>query len=112
MLGLTIWMLPWYTLAFALLAFLPRWQFLIPGGVLAILFSIYQFRALAHEGSPGALTGLIIMAFLSVGFASGFLARAIALAGAARSRYLSPKFVIPVLYLTGIICFLSYTGVG
>ena len=111
LLGLFIWSLPWYALSFALLAFLPRWHWLLAGGLLALVFSLYQFDVLARQDSPGAGIGVIIMLFVSVGFTSGFLARSLVLIGKAINWRLSrPVVVLPFAFAAGIASFLSYSA--
>ena len=110
--AIAVWLFPWYSLGFALLAFLQRWYWLLVGGLLAFALTVSQFHAIAQDEAEGAEIGVVVMVFVATGLASGFLARAVVLVGIAQNwRCRRELVILPAVFITGYIGFLGYCAI-
>jgi hypothetical protein len=112
-LAATTWFLPWYMLGFVLLAFLPRWHWLLAGSALVLSLIIKSFHAPSQHDSGLDEIGDVVIIFLAGGLTSGFLARAMVLVGVARQwTPCRPLVVLPLVFVLGAAISVGYFALG
>src|SRR5688572_12087980 len=65
-----------YTIGFALLAFLPRWRWLLSAMASALVLCTWAFYDMSHADGPGVMVALPVAGMVALGFIAGFVARA------------------------------------
>ncbi|AIC28123.1 hypothetical protein IE4771_CH03029 [Rhizobium etli bv. mimosae str. IE4771] len=101
---------PAYAIGFLALCFWWRWWLLIPAGIVATVLAKIEFASVNSSDGPGVVFGIIIVVFLMIGAASGFVASGIVLVGRAnRWRALRAMYVLPTVFILG---FGSYFAVN
>jgi hypothetical protein len=91
---------PLYTVAFGLLAFLPRWRLLLAAAAISAGFCIWneQGRFRGEEALPDV--GAVFLFFVEMGFIAGFIACAFILSAKGLGwRPASRKLVLPIAFL-------------
>lgn len=96
----TFLLLP-YAVAFALLAFLPRWQWLVPVALAATSICTWVGQKVLMPGAPfGANLNGVLLITVGFGFTAGFIARAsLLIAQAYRPLWASPKLILPITFV-------------
>jgi hypothetical protein len=84
-----------YTAGFGLLAFLPRWRWLLLAAAAAAVFCIRIEQGMFNpeEAAAPDLDAVCLM-FAEMGLISGFITRALTL-----SRRASPKLILPITFI-------------
>ena len=81
-----------YAFGFVVLAFVPRWPWLIVASLAAGGICIWAYDDLSKADTIGAVFGLFVVMAAALGFASGFIARTIII-GARWSGRIVPQTV-------------------
>jgi hypothetical protein len=99
-----------YFVGFGLLAFLPRWRWLLPAGIGVALLCIGAIHhvLMMEDNERGAVLDALFLLALGFGFASGFIARALILSARAyRPRWDRPKLILPIAFFMTLFVFIS-----
>jgi len=100
-LALLVFFLPPYVGAFAMLAFLPRWRWLLPTAALAAAICFLVGRKLFMQDlrfGPGLEVMLVII--VGAGFTVGFIARAsLMIIQVYEPHWARPKLILPVTFV-------------
>jgi hypothetical protein len=100
-LAVLLFFLPSYAGAFGLLAFLPRWRWLLPAAALAAVACILVGRKLfMHEARFGPGLDVLLLITVGFGFTAGFIARAsLMIAQVYRPHWARPKLILPITFV-------------
>ncbi|MBX5195723.1 hypothetical protein HJB82_10345 [Rhizobium sp. NZLR10] len=91
-----------YAIGFIALCFWWRWWLLLPAGVVAAVLAKIEYASVNASDGAGAAFGIILVVFMMIGAASGFVASGLVLIGrATRSRALRAIYVLPVVFILG-----------
>jgi hypothetical protein len=95
-----VFFLPPYAGAFGLLAFLPRWRWLLPAALLAAVACILVGRKLSMQDARfGPGLDVLLLITIGFGFIAGFVARALLLITRAyRPLWARPKLILPITF--------------
>jgi len=94
---------PPYAIGFLALCFWRRWWLLIPAGIVASVLAKIEFTSVNASDGAGVAFGIILVVFLMIGAASGFVASGLVLIGrASRWRVLRAVYVLPVVFMLGL----------
>jgi hypothetical protein len=108
-LALLVFFLPPYAGAFGLLAFLPRWRWLLPAAALAAVACILVGRKLSmHEARFGPGLDVLLLITVGFGFTAGFIARAsLLIAQAYRPHWARPNLILPIAFVATPLVFVG-----
>ncbi|MGO8316031.1 hypothetical protein ACC848_05685 [Rhizobium johnstonii] len=101
---------PAYAIGFLSLCFWWRWWLLLPVGIVAAVLAKIEFASVNASDGAGAAFGIILVVFLMIGAASGFVASGLVLIGrTARLRVLRAVYVLPAVFILGFGSFFAVT---
>lgn len=98
-------LLAFYAVPFVALAFMPRWQFLLPAALLAALGWARMLADARDADGPGSMLAMPIAVAVGVGLIAGFLGRfAILIARAVDSPWVERPLTPPLILASSFFC--------
>ncbi len=101
---------PPYAIGFLALCFWWRWWLLVPAGLAAAVLAKIEYASVNASDGAGVAFGIILLVFVMIGAASGFVASGLVLIGRkTRLRGLRAVYVLPVVFILGFGSFFAVT---
>lgn len=99
-----------YAIGFLALCFWWRWWLLIPAGIVAAVLAKFEYASVNASDGAGAAFGIILVVFLMIGAASGFVTSGIVLIGrTTRLEALRAVYVLPAVFILGFGSYFAVT---
>lgn len=103
---------PAYAIGFLALCFWWRWWLLVPAGIVAAVLAKIEFASVNASDGAGVALGIILVVFLVIGAASGFVASGLVLIGrATRLQALRAVYVLPAVFILGFGSYFAVTWI-
>ncbi|MGR9197536.1 hypothetical protein [Rhizobium leguminosarum] len=101
---------PAYAIGFLTMCFWWRWWLLVPAGIAAAVLATIEYANVAAADGPGVALGIVLVVFVMIGAASGFVASGIVLIGrTTRWQALRAIYVLPAVFILGFGSYFAIT---
>ncbi|WP_334543872.1 hypothetical protein [Rhizobium leguminosarum] len=91
-----------YAIGFLALCFWWRWWLLVPAGIVAAVLAKIEYESVNASDGAGAALGIILVVFVMIGAASGFVASGLVVIGrTTRVQALRAVYVLPIVFIIG-----------